>query len=177
MAEDDVEVARWYTRARRFPQLVGKFHDGRPIPGGPYTYTQVVVLVATVWIGVKTSWLWGHFGTIFNWLILFAVAYGGAILVGRLPIGARNPLVLVGWAGRAVSRPSAGTIAGRPARLSKPHRAAGRCVITTTEQSQATPVAVNEEATPTRPPVPPRPTQGGRVAISSAQRLLSRQEV
>lgn len=98
-----VEVARWYTRARRFPQLVGRFTDGRPIPGGPYTYTQVGVLVATVFLGSKTTWLWGHFGTVFNAAILFGVAYAGALLVGRAPIGGRNPLLLSGWAVRALT--------------------------------------------------------------------------
>ena len=124
-----VEVARWYTRARRFPQLVGRFTDGRPITGGPYTYTQVGVLVATVFLGSKTTWLWGHFGTVFNAAILFGVAYAGALLVGRAPIGGRNPLLLSGWAVRALSRPSTGTVDGRPVRVSRPHHVRGGCAI------------------------------------------------
>ena len=38
---------KWYTRARKFPQLIGRTPDGTRIPGGPYTYTQVAAGVVT----------------------------------------------------------------------------------------------------------------------------------
>ena len=52
MAERDEEreVARFYTRSRRFPKFIGRLHDGTKIPGGPYTLTQGVVL-AIVLVG------------------------------------------------------------------------------------------------------------------------------
>ena len=67
---DGYEVVKWYTRARRFPQLIGKTPDGATIWGGPYTYTQVIAGVAFIVIGSKTTWLWGHFGLLGNALIL-----------------------------------------------------------------------------------------------------------
>jgi len=33
--EDHHEVVKWYTRARRFPQLIGKTPDGARLWGGP----------------------------------------------------------------------------------------------------------------------------------------------
>lgn len=170
-----VEVARWYTRARRFPQLVGRFTDGRPIPGGPYTYTQVGVLVATVFLGSKTTWLWGHFGTVFNAAILFGVAYAGALLVGRAPIGGRNPLLLSGWAVRALSRPSTGTVDGRPVRVSRPHHVRGGCAIQhrdTVTSEPPTEAGAREAPAGELAPVRPRPAPSPAVAASSLQRLL-----
>ena len=36
-----------YTRARKFPKLIGKFPNGQEIPGGPYTRVQVGVLITS----------------------------------------------------------------------------------------------------------------------------------
>lgn len=98
--EDEVEVSRWYTHTRKFPQLVGKTHNGTAIWGGPYTYAQIIVFVAIVWVGTKTYDLWGRSDIITNALMLVGVAYGVAVLVGKLPIGMRSPVsVLLGMAG------------------------------------------------------------------------------
>lgn len=35
-----------YTLARKFPRLIGKFPNGKPIPFGPFTYFQAGVLIA-----------------------------------------------------------------------------------------------------------------------------------
>ena len=78
------EVVRWYTRARKFPQLLGHT-DGAKIPGGPYTHTQVIGGAVVLVLGAKTMRWWGHAGFIGNVLLL-----GGATAVvvfglGRLP--------------------------------------------------------------------------------------------
>ncbi len=36
------ETARFYTKSRRFPKMIGRMTDGSRIPGGPYTLTQTV---------------------------------------------------------------------------------------------------------------------------------------
>ena len=41
--KQQTEVARFYTRSRKFPRLIGRLHDGTKIPGGPYTVTQAIV--------------------------------------------------------------------------------------------------------------------------------------
>ncbi|GAY17275.1 MULTISPECIES: hypothetical protein [Mycobacterium] len=37
-----------YTLARKFPKLIGKFANGKPVPLGPYTYLQVATLIVGV---------------------------------------------------------------------------------------------------------------------------------
>ncbi|WP_425955265.1 hypothetical protein [Xylanimonas sp. McL0601] len=126
----DTDIVRWYTRARRFPQLIGKTATGGMIWGGPYTYTQVGVGVGFFVIGLQTTWLWGHFGLIGNTLLLAAVSYGLVLIVGRLPIGSRNPLSIGVGALRALGAPAHGTLAATPLRLRRPHHVTSRLVIT-----------------------------------------------
>ncbi|MGB8385335.1 MAG: hypothetical protein WCG47_29525, partial [Dermatophilaceae bacterium] len=123
------EVVKWYTHARRFPQLIGKTPDGARIWGGPYTYTQFFGAVAVLVVGAKTVGLWGQLGVIGNAVLLLGAAYATAVLLGRLPIGSRNPLAVTAGVLRAVSCPPAGRIAGRPVQLRRPHRARARVVI------------------------------------------------
>ena len=63
-ANDQVEVVRWYTRARRFPKLIGKTPGGEKIWGGPYTLMQFIVGASVFFISVKTRDLWGNFGVV-----------------------------------------------------------------------------------------------------------------
>lgn len=124
------DVVRWYTRARRFPQLIGKTATGGMIWGGPYTYTQVGVGVGVFVIGLQTTSLWGRFGLIGNTGLLAVVAYGLVVVVGRLPIGSRNPLSVGAGALRALGAPTYGTLGGRKVQLRRPHRVVSRLVIT-----------------------------------------------
>ena len=130
ISTDGTEIVKWYTRARRFPQLIGKTPDGATIWGGPYTYTQVIAGVATIVVGSKTTWLWGHFGPIGNALILLGVTYGLVLVLGRMPIGSRNPLSVGTGAIRALSSPAQGHLGGTPVRIHRPQRARSRLVIT-----------------------------------------------
>jgi hypothetical protein len=128
---DDVEIVKWYTHARKFPQLIGKTADGATIWGGPYTFTQVTVGVVLLVVGSKTTWLWGHFGLVGNALILLGGTYGLILVIGRLPIGARNPLSVGAGALRALSVPAHGRSGGAPIRRPKrPHLVQTRLVIT-----------------------------------------------
>lgn len=68
-ADEPVEVVKWYTRARRFPQLIGKLPDGRRIWGGPYTYTQVIAGAVLIVVLAKTASIWAQFGVIGNIVI------------------------------------------------------------------------------------------------------------
>ena len=124
------EVVKWYTRARRFPQLIGKTPDGATIWGGPYTYTQVIAGVAVIIVGSKTTWLWGHFGLIGNALILLGVTYGLVLLLGRIPVGSRNPLSVGAGVLRAMTAPALGTRGGSPVRVRRPHRSRTKVVVT-----------------------------------------------
>jgi hypothetical protein len=126
----DVEVAKWYTRARRFPQLIGKTPDGARLWGGPYTATQLLSGVAVLVLGLKTVDFWGAFGTVGNGILLLAVAYAVTLLLGRLPIGGRNPLSMGAGLLKAVSVPRSGKLAGRTFRLRRPYVARAKVIHT-----------------------------------------------
>lgn len=127
--EETYEVVKWYTRARRFPQLIGKTPDGAKLWGGPYTYTQVVGAAIVLVVGVNSVGLWGQFGLIANAVILLSSAYGTAVLLGRLPVGSRNPLSVGSGLIRALSSPTHGNFAGRSVRIRRPHRVQTRLII------------------------------------------------
>ncbi|GAA4757769.1 hypothetical protein GCM10023328_47050 [Modestobacter marinus] len=120
---------RWYTRARRFPQLIGRTPDGARIPGGPYTVTQVATAGALLFIALKTTSLWAHYGLIGNGLLLAGVVYGVVFLLGKIPLGSRSPLAIGAGAWRALSAPTTGRLGGRPVRLRRPHRIEHRMTV------------------------------------------------
>ena len=152
------EVVKWYTRARRFPQLIGKTPDGARIWGGPYTYTQVIGAVVVLVVGTKTVGLWGHFGLIGNALTLLGVAYGTTLALGRMPIGSRNPIAVGSGLIRALSASSSGNVGGRPVRIRRPHRASTRVVINPAAPTLALPAPVASTASePSRSKRLPRP--------------------
>jgi hypothetical protein len=89
---------KWYTRARKFPQLIGRTPDGTRIPGGPYTYTQVAAGVVTAVVLAQTTWLWAHGGLILNATIFIGATVGAVFAAGKLTPGMRNPIVLASGA-------------------------------------------------------------------------------
>jgi hypothetical protein len=173
MSGDDqaYEVVKWYTRARRFPQLIGKTPDGARIWGGPYTYTQLVGAVTVLVVGAKTVGLWGRFGLVGNALILLAVAYATALILGRLPVGSRNPIAVAAGVFHAVTCPPGGRLAGSPVRIRRPHRAATRAVITPSAPAASpTPPPPQPQKVSASPAAdPPRPAP----ALTGVQRLLA----
>lgn len=85
---------KWYTRARRFPQMIGRTPDGTRIPGGPYTYTQVGVAVAVAILLSRTTWLWARGSLLLNAALFLTICVAALFLTGKLPPGLRNPMVL-----------------------------------------------------------------------------------
>jgi hypothetical protein len=122
-APDQTEVVRWYTHARRFPILIGKAGmNGDPLPGGPYTSTQVVAWFGTLAVLYLTRDVWGVFDGFTNGLLLLGIP----ILVGWaarwIPHDARNPmLVAAGWV-RCFGAPPEGRVDGIPVRLRREYR-------------------------------------------------------
>jgi len=147
----DQQVVRWYTRARRFPQLIGRTPDGARIPGGPYTITQVATAGVLMLIALKTTSLWAHYGLLANGLLLAGVVYGVVFLLGKIPLGSRNPLAIAAGAWRALTSPSTGRLGGRPVRLRGPHRVQHRMTVFL---PAAAPTAAAPEPTATVPPAP-----------------------
>lgn len=129
---DGYEVVKWYTRARRFPQLIGKTPDGAALWGGPYTYTQVIGGAVFLVVAAKTMWLWGRFGTIGNILLLLGTSYAVVLLLGQLPAGARNPLSVAAGTLRSIAAPRFGHQGGHAVRRPrKPSRHAPAIVTIT----------------------------------------------
>jgi hypothetical protein len=115
------EVVKWYTRARKFPQLIGRTPDGAKIWGGPYTFTQAIGAGVMLIVGVNTMGLWARYGLIGNALLLLGTTYGVVLLLGRIPVGSRSPLSVVAGSVHAVLSPRTGRLAGRPVRPRRPH--------------------------------------------------------
>lgn len=128
--DDGAEVVKWYTNARKFPQLIGKTPDGARIWGGPYTFTQVGVGVGIVVVASQTTWLWGHFGLVGNIAIVGLVLVVSVWAAGQLPIGSRNPLSIGAGALRALSAPSQGRLAGVGFKHRRPRQIRSNTVIT-----------------------------------------------
>lgn len=118
-SKDQQTVGRFYTAARRFKQVLGSLPDGTKIPGGPYTYGQVGLLVGILFLGWITRGIWGSGGAIGDFVMLLAVAVGATILAGKLPGSRRKATGLIGSIWKLLFHPGAGGFyRGRPMRLS-----------------------------------------------------------
>lgn len=170
-----VDTFGWFTHVRRFPQLIGKTPDGRRIWGGPYTQTQVMATAGILFLGSKTQHLWGVWGLLGDSVALLSVAGGIGFLLGRVPIGMRNPVTILLEVWSSLSAPSTGRYSGRPIRLPRPHRARRRRVLidpssivilppASAEASADAPEQVSAPAVPA-----PRPT----APLTGVQRLLA----
>jgi len=126
-----VERVKWFTLARKFPQLIGRTPDGARIPGGPYTITQAVGGLIVLVVGYYSMGLWANFGVLGNYTLLLALT--GAVIfgLGRIPLGARNPAAIGMGAFRAVAAPQRGRLRGRPVRIRRPRQLTHRVVICT----------------------------------------------
>ena len=119
------DVARFYTRSRRFPRMVGRLPEGTKIWGGPYSFTQLGIGLATAAVLIATRGVWG-LGSIVLDLALIAAGSWGAAFAGRLiPLSNVSPVVLAATAFGAVAAPRYGTFNGRPWTPARP-RAVGR---------------------------------------------------
>lgn len=145
--------ARWYTAARRFPQLIGRTPDGSKLPGGPYTILQLVVGAVVLFVLWNTTGLWARGGLFVNIAIGGGLLCGSVWLSGRLPYNLRNPLVVVGGWWHAIER--AGGTAGRAAdvRLRKPrHPANGQVLMLIPDDTPAPSRAADEIRTEAHEP-------------------------
>lgn len=119
---DDVqlETVKYYTKARKFPQLLGRFPDGTKIPGGPYTVQQLLGGVVVIGLGSMTMGIWGVFGGLGNIVVLLCFGLGTTFLIGRLPMNGRNPMYAAIGFFKAASYPSSGRYQGRAIKIRRP---------------------------------------------------------
>lgn len=135
MAQLEAEIVRWYTHGRKFPKLIGRFNDGRAIPGGPYTHTQFATGAVMVAVAAKTPGLWAHFGLLGNAVVLAGTTFVVVWSLGRMPLEARNPIAAGKGAYRATRSPSLGTLGGKAVQMKRPHRVRARVRIDPTDYS------------------------------------------
>lgn len=165
------DVVRWYTRARKFPQLLGRTPDGTRLWGGPYTVTQAIGGGLVLVVGVKTMGLWGSFGLVGNALVLLSAAAGTVFFLGRIPLGARNPVAVVAGLVRAMSAPATGRLAGRAVRIRRPRQVRHRVVIATSQPVEAALIAPEPIPAPIGEPAEPGPSRGSRPSAHPATSL------
>ncbi len=69
-------LVRSWTRALRYPKVIGRLPGMRRLWGGPYTYAQIATGALTLLLMVKTLSLWGRFGPAGNGLLLLILPAG-----------------------------------------------------------------------------------------------------
>jgi hypothetical protein len=162
------ETAKFYTKARRIPMLVGKLPSGGRIWGGPYTITQVgagAVVAFALW---KSAPLWAQLGGFMNIVVAVGVVVGVVWATGKLPSSGRNPVSFVMDAMNLTSSP--GRLAGGQVALPKPRLVTHRVMVVlppspTVAARPAVPAAgqVRQAVGPAEPPRPvevrPIPTE------------------
>lgn len=133
----DSDVVRFYTGARKFPFFVGKLGDFR-LPGGPYTLTQMLTAAAVIAVGKWSIGVWGsHMRPLVAWVVLLVIGVGAGVLVGRIPFGGRNPLLIAWGIVGYFDAPAWGTRRGREVRIGKTRRVKVRCSQRRDESSDA----------------------------------------
>lgn len=129
MSDNAAERVKWYTLARKFPQLIGRTPDGTRIPGGPYTVTQAIGGMIVLAVGYYSMGLWANFGTMGNYVVLI-LATGGTIFgLGKVPLGARSPVSIAAGVVKAAGAPRTGRLRGKAVRIRAPHQLRHRIVV------------------------------------------------
>jgi len=175
------EIARFYTRSRRFPKMIGRMTDGSRIPGGPYTLTQVGFGGVALMGLLITRTLWSTGATLLDLAITVGVAWGVTWLVGLIPMTRRNLVLAFAGAVAAMFKPHGGRYQARPIRLARPHQAIGSTrmppPVTDTPGVELEDAAPSQPSAlpasrPQRPAAAPAPAAEPRAAVSAVERLL-----
>lgn len=182
------EIARFYTRSRRFPKMIGRMTDGSRIIGGPYTMTQVCIGGGVLMILLMTRTVWTTGVMLLDLVIVGGLAWGVTWLVGLIPITRRNLLSVLLSAVSAMFKPVAGTYKGRVPHLGNAHRVAGRIeqisLDSAPEAEEQSPPPVQQperELPPVSAPIAAQPDKAlpvlvgaahGRASLSAVERLL-----
>lgn len=167
------EIARFYTRSRRFPKMIGRMNDGSRIPGGPYTLTQVGVGGAVLLVMLVTrGLLWSTGEILLDLLVTAGVAFAPTWLVGRIPMTRRNLLFAFLDGAAAMFKPVGGKYQGQTIRLAQPHAAGGDTQVLSPRPARPVPSPLAPEsakkATPTSTPQPRRQRRDMAPAAAAA---------
>ncbi|WP_394426950.1 hypothetical protein [Streptomyces sp. SGAir0957] len=118
-------VGRCYTKARRSPLVHGVIRGvngrGLRLPFGPYTMTQLGVLVAATAALALTRPLWGGHGPV-DLVVMLIVPFAAALCLRSLHIDGRNPAAAIASTLRLLASSRHGRLRGRTWRP-RSHRA------------------------------------------------------
>jgi hypothetical protein len=177
----EFETARFYTRSRKYPKVIGRFNDGTRIPGGPYTVTQAAIGGSVALIALTTRAEWGSGSILLDIPVSLAVSWAAAWGAGRIPATRRNLLTVVVGAFSAAFRPAEGRYRERSFRTTRPHYAAGKVAIaavTLPGTDRPTMPAPSAPPAPAALPTPAAPRQlepattKRPVVVTGVERLL-----
>ncbi len=147
------EIARFYTRSRRFPKMIGRMNDGSRIPGGPYTLTQVGVGGAVLLVMLVTrGLLWSTGEILIDLLVTAVIAFATTWLVGRIPMTRRNLLFAFLDGAAAMFKPFGGKYQGQTIRLAQPHAAGGGSQLLSPRPARPAPSPATPDPAPTAQP-------------------------
>lgn len=165
--QQQLDVVKWYTSARKLRPKMGRTPHGSKIPFGPFD-TYGVVSAGAVFVGAKIYFDLGLRSGVAPWLVLVAAAIGTYFLIARMPTDGRNPLMVASGLVSHVTASSTGVYRGRTLRLPRPHIAHGRVLVTETCAPSRIPIPdepayVHDIATPapTHTAPAPSPTTAG----------------
>lgn len=123
--QQSISRGRTYTAGRRQPYLIRKWPGSAwTIPLGPYTLTQLVVLVGSIVTLVQTRTMWAHFGPI-NLVIAVGVPIVLTYAARHTRIEGRDPLRAAVAGVGYLLQPRAGYLRGQGWRAPSPVRTGG----------------------------------------------------
>lgn len=119
-------LGRSYTAGRRQPYLIRKWPGSRwTLPLGPYTLTQLAILVGSIIVLVKTRIVWAHFGPL-NLVIGVGLPVVLTYVARRTRLEGRDPVRALLAGATYLLQPRAGYLRGRAWRAPAPVRTPGR---------------------------------------------------
>ncbi|WP_344102598.1 hypothetical protein [Myceligenerans crystallogenes] len=127
MDEPELETAKFYTRARRIPMLVGKMPSGGRIWGGPYTITQIGAGFLVGFVLWQTAPLWARLGGFMDVVVAAGIVIGTVWITGKIPSTGRNPATWVMDALNLTSSP--GRLSGGRLAVARPRAVSHRVMV------------------------------------------------